>query len=196
MKSIKTFFDINLLKNIAIFALIYHLLFNTQLIYITYWSKNETISSNVINCAYYFFYTYIFSYIVFIGIAISRLINFWGTFLLFCSSAISSYYFYSTHNYPSYQTIATFLNGNIIDMIFDIGSVGLLFYFWIIFSLGVLVYSIIYFKIQSADTYFMKLLSMICILITLYNTVYPHSVILYIANPLNYLSSLLKYYLM
>jgi hypothetical protein len=194
MKSFKSYIDIDLLKNVAIFAIIYNLLFNVQIIYFLYWNSNKTIIHNLMNLIYYFSYIYSGVYILFLGLAISSLINYCGIFLLFFSSMISSFYFYQNRIQPSYKNIKNFLEGNFINMFFDIGNLGLGFYLWLVFCLAILFYLVKRFKIKSADTYFMKIISLICLTIAIYNIAAPSSSSIYNSNPLHFLYILFLYY--
>ena len=194
MKSFKSYVDIGLLKNVTIFAMVYNLLFNIQIIYVLYWNVNESIFHNLMNMIYYFGYIYLGVYILFLGLAISSLINYFGIFFLFLSTIISSFYFYINKIQPSYQAIRNFLQSNFINMFFDIGNVGLAFYLWLIFCLTILVYLVKRLKVKSSDTYSMKIISLICLLITIYNISSPSSTLIYNANPLHFLYSLFLYY--
>jgi hypothetical protein len=194
MKSIESLVDLELIKNAVIFSVIYHVLFNTYSTYYVYWDSNLSFSNNVINFCRYSLYSYVAVFVAFMGIAIANITNMVGIPFLFFSGSISSYYFYMFGTYPNYKIVEKFLSSDIISTFFDVNKVGLLFYLWLVFCSAVLFFSVKYFKLRSANTYSMKIFALFFFLVSIYNIVSPKYIIIYNANPLNYLNSIFIYY--
>jgi hypothetical protein len=194
MKSFLSLFDLELLKNVAIFSLIYQILFNIQLLYYFFWNSNISVTNNLINSGYYFLYSFIGVYVLFLGLAISRIVNFFSIIFLFISGAISSYYFYTTKTEASYLIVGQLLNSHIINLLFDINFVGIYFYIWLVISFGALFCTIKIFGLKVSETYFMKAISFICLIIAAFNIVHPAMLEIYNSNPFNYLNSIFLHY--
>ncbi len=194
MKYLKSLIDIELLKNVAVFAIIYHILFNSQIIYTLYWDHNIIMVKNIFRCAYYFTYIYLGVYVIFLGLAISGIVSLVGILFLFISSSFTAYYFYIYKALPSSDIIRGFLSQDIINLALDQYNLGLLFYLWVIFCFSIIVYSIKYFKLKYSNNYSAKIISLISILVTIYNIVHPQNIIIYMSNPINYLNGIFQYY--
>jgi glucan phosphoethanolaminetransferase (alkaline phosphatase superfamily) len=190
-KSLLKQLDINLIKLSSIMALIYCLLFNLFLFLNQFdQASNVNIVSSGLEFSRNFVHVYIASFILFFGLTINRLVFIVAALFLFITGAISSYYSYIFNIYPTKEMIAIFCQVKFSETI-EISNIRLII--WVSFSIFTCFYTIQHFKLSDSKLFVTKLLSAICIFLTINAIISPQYKILNKYFPIQYLHNAYLY---
>lgn len=184
LKLIKGQLDSKLIKLSLISAFIYCLLFNSVVIAYKFDYYKVTLLKAILELTKDFIYIYIFSFIIFFGLSIHRLIFVIGSLFLFITSAIASYYLYFFHIAPTKEMMGSFFSTD-FNEIYELVSIKLII--WLLFSLSVCIYTIKHFTVANSKLFVTNLLSALCLLIFINNIIAPQFKILNSYFPIQYL---------
>ncbi len=184
LKFIRKHLDIDLLRISLVFAFIYTLLFNSAVIIHRFEYYNISVWRAVLELGKDSIYIYLSLFILFLGLTIHRLVFVIGALFLFVTGAIASYYLYLFKISPTKEVMEAFFCSD-VNEIYELVSAKLVI--WLIFSLFVCVYTIRHFNIQNAKLLVTKLLSAICLLLTINSVIAPHYKVLNNYFPIQYL---------
>ncbi|MFY9589208.1 phosphoethanolamine transferase [Rickettsia endosymbiont of Halotydeus destructor] len=183
-KTIQKHLDINLIKLSLILAFIYCLLFNSAVLIYKFDYYKASFFKAILELTKDFCYIYIFSFIIFFGFTVHRLILTIGTVFLFITSAIASYYLYFFKIKPTKEMIGSFFSTD-LNEIYELVSIRLII--WLIFSLFACLYTLKNFSSTNTKSFVTKLLSAICLLIFVNSIISPPFKILNNYFPIQYL---------
>lgn len=183
--------DINLLKRSAIFALIFCLLFNS-IVFIDKYSyyKSGVFSASLALCKDFVF-VFISTFIFFFGLNLHRYLFIFGGLFLFITGALASYYLYYFDITPNLKAMETLFDQD-SDDIFEAFSVKLTV--WLTFVLFVFFSCIKQFGSEHSAVFLSKLLSGICLFLTINSIISPHYRLLAQYFPLQYLNGAYLYF--
>lgn len=170
-KIITQYINSKTVKLSAITALLYCLLFNSALVLykFDYYKINFGLAS--IELTKDFLFIYITNFIIFLGLAIYPVVFIIGTFTLFASGAIASYFVFSAKLLPNQAVIDSIFNTNISE-VSELLNLGLIT--WLVVTLFISFYIVRYFSKADLESQpvsktkiVTKLLSGICLLISI-----------------------------
>ena len=192
LKIIQKYLDISVIKVSAIIALLYFLLFNTPIIL----SQFINYKVEFLNAMLKIFQDSIVVYaglcIMFFGLSINTLLFLSAAHFLFFTGAIASYYFYFFNVVPNTEIIGAVFNTD-INQIHEMVTTKLIL--WLIFSMFVCTYTIKYFKVNDTKLFLSKLISAICLLVTVYNMIFLTDRVLSNFFPFQYIHNTYLYFI-
>ncbi|WP_341793433.1 MULTISPECIES: sulfatase-like hydrolase/transferase [unclassified Rickettsia] len=184
LKIIQKHLDTKLIKLALVLAFIYCLLFNSAVLIYKFDYYKASFFKAILELTKDFCYIYIFSFIIFFGFTVHRLILTIGTIFLFVTSAIASYYLYFFKIKPTKEMMGSFFSTD-LNEIYELISIRLII--WLIFSLFACLYTLKNFTITNTNSFITKLLSAICLLIFVNTIISPPFKILNNYFPVQYL---------
>ena len=181
---IKSILDVELIKRISIFALAYALLFNLFPAIELSLRKDTNLIDNFYNVVYCFANMYMFTFIIFFGITVNIIAHYLLVMIFFIIGAITNYHLYLQKYFITSEVIKKFnktdpRNLYLLDLEIILLSV---------FIITIALYSIRHFKIDTSHGYPMKILSLLCFLLMIYNIIYPYNIIVRHTNPILFLN--------
>lgn len=190
-KIISQYINSKTIKIVALTALLYCLLFNSSVAFykFDYYKIHFGLAS--IELAKDFIFIYITNFIIFFGLAIHSSIFIIGTFALFASGAIASYFVFSAKLLPNQAVIDSIFNTNISE-VSELLNLGLIT--WLVVALLISFHIVRYFskadlesKHTSKTKIITKLLSGICLFISINAAMIPPYRLIAQYFPLEYL---------
>lgn len=176
--------DSKLIKLSLVFALIYFIFFNSVVSCYKFSYYKVTFLKAILELSKDFLYIYFTCFIIFFGLTIHRLVFIIGTIFLFITGAIASYYLYFFRISPTKEMMGSFFSTD-FNEVYEIVSIKLIV--WLVFSLFSCVYTMKHFSILDSKLFVTKLLSAICLLITVNNIITPQFKLLNSYFPIQYL---------
>ncbi|WP_375326919.1 phosphoethanolamine transferase [Candidatus Tisiphia endosymbiont of Nemotelus uliginosus] len=193
IKVLRKYLDIELITLSLMMAFIYCVLFNMVVFSYKFGYYKVTFLKAVLELGKDFVYIYIFTFIIFLGLTIQRLIFITGTILLFITGALASYYLCYFKISPTKEMIGSLLSTHINEL-YEITSSKLLI--WLGVGIFIGIYSIKYFSFANNKLFIQKLLSFVCIVITITNIIAPQFKLLTQYFPIQYLHNSYLYFSM
>lgn len=176
--------DTRLITLSLTFAFIYLCLFNSAVFSYKFGYYKVTFFKAILELTKDAVYIYLFTFIIFLGLTIQRLVFIIGTILLFITGAVASYYLYYFKISPTKEMMGSVFSTHFNEL-YEIISIKLLL--WLGFSLFICIYPIKYFSFANSKLFSHKLLSAVCLLITINNIFIPQFKLLCQYFPLQYL---------
>jgi glucan phosphoethanolaminetransferase (alkaline phosphatase superfamily) len=190
-KFIERQLDTSFIKTSLSFALIYCLFFNSSVALYKFDYYKVSIVRALFELLKDFVYVYISIVILFVGLGLHRALFIAGSILLFLTGAVASYYLFFFKIAPTTMMMPAIF-GTHPSEAYELLSIRLIV--WIIFSIFICVYSLKHFDIQTPKLFLMRILSAICLLLTINNVISPYSRVLNTYFPLQYLHNSYKYF--
>ncbi len=191
IKFLKTQFDIELIKNALIFALIYCVMFNISVVLHKAQYYQTSFFLVFFDLIKDFFYIYVATFVFFFGISIHRIVFIIGSIFFFVTGAIASYYLFYFGVAPTAQMMPA-IYGTEISEISELVSIRIVI--WILFSLFVCIFSIKHFNPQTTKSFFAKILMALCLFLLADNIISPSFRILKEYFPIQYLHNSYVYF--
>jgi glucan phosphoethanolaminetransferase (alkaline phosphatase superfamily) len=186
-KLLEKYLDINVIKRSFIFSLAFCLLFNSSVTISKYHDYHHLMGFRVMASLFKEFICVLISnFIFFYGLSLHRKLFLFGGLFLFITGAIASYYLYLFDMVPNFRVIEKFFDSSYTGMI---GQINLSLIIWLVFVLFVFFTSIKQFGYEHSDKFINKLLSAVCLFLTLNSIISPHYRLLVSYFPLQYLNS-------
>lgn len=196
LKIIQKYLDISVIKLSTIIALLYFVLFNTPIVLSQLVNYKAEMLNAILTILHDSIVVYAGLCIMFFGLSINTLLFLVVAHFLFFTGAIASYYFYFFNVVPNIEIIRDVFHTD-ITQIQELVTTKLIL--WLIFSMFVCTYTIRYFKISETKLFLNKLVSAICLLLTVYNMIFLTDRVLnkffpfqYIHNTYSYLTHAVK----
>ena len=184
LKIIQKQLDLSLVRIALIFALVYFVLFNSAVVLYKFDYYKASLLSAILELSKESIYIYFSLFLFFFGLTIHRFLFIIVAPLLFLSGALASYYLYFFKIVPNKEMIEAFF-GTEPNEVYELISIRLIV--WLIFSLFVCVYSIKHFNINNTQLFFTKILTAVCLLITINIVIAPPYKALESYFPIQYL---------
>lgn len=191
LKIIQKQLDTSLIKISLIFALIYCVLFNSAVFIYKFDYYKVTAFKAFLELGKDFIYIYLTLFIFFFGLTIHRVVFIIGALFLFITGALASYYLYFFQIAPTKEMMYSFF-GTELNEAYELASIRLIV--WLVFSIFVCIYTIRHFGVNNTNLFVTKLLSAICILLTLNNIITPQYKMLNSYFPIQYLHNSYLYF--
>jgi len=191
IKFIKKQLDIELIKTALVFAVIYCILFNTSVILHKYQYFQVSFFAAILELTKQFLYIYIATFVFFFGLLVHRLVFIIGSLFLFITGAIASYYLFHFGISPSLNMMPA-LYGTQASEVSELISTKIII--WIIFSLSICIFSIKHLKPQTSKSFFARILTAVCLFLSLNSIISPHFRILKEYFPVQYLHNSYVYF--
>ncbi|WP_341749218.1 phosphoethanolamine transferase [Candidatus Tisiphia endosymbiont of Sialis lutaria] len=182
--------DSKLIKLSLVFALIYFIFFNSVVSCYKFSYYKITFLKAILELSKDFLYIYFTCFIIFFGLTIHRLVFIIGAIFLFITGAIASYYLYFFKISPTKEMMGSFFSTDLNEL-YEIISIRLIV--WLIFSLFSCIYTMKHFSILDSKLFVTKLLSAICLLISVNNIIAPKFKLLNSYFPIQYLHNTYLY---
>lgn len=176
--------DYPIIKRVAIFALIYNLLFNSAVIIYKFDYYKVNAIRAYLELTKDFIYIYITLFIIFFGISINRIFFAVITIILFISGGITSYYLYFFKIVPTQETMIGIFNSNIHEIHEFIGIKLIL---WLLINVIIVIYMIRYLGFTNFQSRFAKIISISCLLLSIHAVISPKYKVLSNYFPIQYL---------
>lgn len=189
-KSVQRHIDIDVIKISMIFALIYCLIFNSSVIVYKFNYHKASTAFAFMVLGKELIYIYLTLFIIFFGCSIHRVLFITVTILLFVSGSIASYYLYFFDIIANQDAISRFFSINFTEF-YTLISIQL--FVWMVFCLFVAIYTMWYFKINNTQLFCTKLISAVCLLLSINATLSPPYKILQTYFPIQYLHNTYLY---
>ena len=187
VKFIKQRLDIDAIRLASVLALLYFTLFNSAVLIYKFTSYKATIFSSLFKLGKESIFVCIALFIIFLGLTIYRKLFIFSAIFLFLTGALASYALYM-HGVIATEKILSEFYKSSFSGITGLLSIRLLV--WLVFCSGVLFYSLKYFRPSKNESGFlMKLISAVCLLVTVNNIISPQLALLGDYFPLQYLHS-------
>lgn len=182
--------DFERLKSAAMMALIYCLLYNSSIVLYKF-SYLKTVPFNaVLELAKEFFYSYLATCIVFLGLNLTPWILIAGTYLLFITSAAASYYVYLYKITPTYEIVRAAFETNANEL-YELLNFPLIL--WFLVCTSVCIYVVRRYVLTTPLSLTMKAVVTLCFLQAMYNISSPYYRSIATYFPTQYLNSSYKY---
>lgn len=165
---ISKYLNAGLTKSSSVLALVYFLLFNTAVIIYKFSYYKTDAFDTIIFLLLEALCVYCFLVIAFLGFSINRLLFVSASLFLFFTGAIASYYLFFFNTTFDVAVTELFKDG--VTNAYKVISPKLLL--WIIFSIFICIHAIKHFSINNTKTFSGKLLSAICLFITIYTVAF------------------------
>ncbi|MDG1436428.1 MAG: phosphoethanolamine transferase [Rickettsiaceae bacterium] len=183
--------DIALFKNALSFALIYCVLFNSSVFIYKFEYQQADILKAILELVKDFVYLVVTLTIFFLGLSLNRKLFIVGSLILFITGALASYYLFFFSIAPTRNMMPALFGTNSTE-VYELLSARLLA--WLIFSVGMCIYSIKHFNVQPAKTFFTRVLSAVCLLLVVVNVITPKYSFLKTYYPVQYLHNVYTYF--
>lgn len=167
---IQKYLDSKLIQLSLIFSGIYCLLFNSVIIIYKFSYYKATFWKAILELSKDATYIYCVCFIIFFGLTFHRLLFVIGAVFLFITGAIASYYLYFFKIAPTKEMIGSFFATD-FNEVYELLSIKLIV--WLAFSIATYIWIIKYFVISESKLLVSKLLSAICLFLTIYNIITP-----------------------
>jgi glucan phosphoethanolaminetransferase (alkaline phosphatase superfamily) len=184
LKFIKSHLDITLLRSSLIFALIYCVLFNSPVFIYKFEYYQASILTAILELVKDFVYLVISLFLFFFGLALHRVLFIVGSLILFITGALASYYLFFFSISPTPGMMPSLFGTNPTEA-YELISARIIV--WLVFSIGICLYSIKHFNIQTTKMFFSRILSAICLLLIVINIINPKFSFLKTYFPMQYL---------
>ena len=154
-KFIQRHLDTTLLRSCLVFALIYCVLFNSAVFIYKFEYYQADILTAILELVKDFIYIAITLFVFFFGLSLHRMLFVVGSLLLFITGALASYYLFFFSIAPT-PTMMPALFGTHLTEIYELVSARIIV--WVIFSIGICLYSIKHFNIQTTKMFLTHIL--------------------------------------
>ena len=191
LKFLRKHIDFNLIKISLCFALIHCTLFNSAVLIHKFGYVNSGYIIGILEIIKDFIYDVITLFVIFFALSIHRVVFILGSLFLFITGALASYYLFF-FSISLTQTMMPSIYGTNLTEVSELISSRLIV--WLTFSVSICIYSICHFKIQTTKIFFSKILSAVCLLITISNIINPKYSYLKTSFPLQYLHNSYVYF--
>jgi len=171
IKFLNKYLDFKLINSAAVFAVLYLLLFDFSVVFHKINAYEGPIFSALIEAGKELFCVYIALFLLFFGLLIHRMVFISLSVVLFLTGAAASYYLFFFGIAPDLKMMPVIYGTNVSEAS-ELISTRLII--WVIFSLGICLYSIMHFKIQNTKSFITRVLMAVCLLISINNVIRPY----------------------
>ena len=183
-KFIQKHLDITLLRSSLVFALIYCVLFNSAVFIYKFEYYQADILTAILELVKDFVYVLVSLFLFFFGLSLHRVLFIVGSLILFITGALASYYLFFFSIAPT-PAMMPALFGTHPTEVYELVSARIVV--WLFFSVGICLYSIKHFNIQTTKMFLTRILSAVCLLIIVVNIINPKFSFLKSYFPMQYL---------
>lgn len=191
-KFVQKHIDMPLLKSALAFSVIYCVLFNSSVFIYKFQYQQAAILTAILELVKDFIYVVTTLFIFFVGLSLNRKLFIIGSLFLFITGALASYYLFFFSIAPTKAMMPALFGTNSTEA-YELVSARLAV--WLVFSMGICLYSIKHFNIQATKTFFTSILSATCLLIIVVNIISPQYRFLKSYFPMQYLHNGYVYFI-
>lgn len=189
-KLIEKQLDINLIKRTLVFSLIYCVLFNSVVFIDKYNYHQSGTFGAIMSLSKEFVFVLLFSFIFFLGLSLHKYLFIFGGGFLFLTGGIASFCLYLFDITPNLHAMEELFS---MDQEQFLSNLTIKLLVWLIFVLFVFISSIRQFGAEHSTLFFTKLISAVCLFLSINSIISPHYRLLASYLPLQYLNSFYLY---